>query len=89
MVSEEQVLKALSGVQDPDLHRDIVSLGFVKRLTLEGSRVAFDLELTTPACPVKDQLKAECERLVGALDGVETVEVSLTANVRITDAMSN
>jgi ATP-binding protein involved in chromosome partitioning len=76
------VLAALRVVQDPDLHRDIVSLGFVKDLLVEGERVSLRLELTTPACPVKDQLKAECERIVGALPGVRSVQVALSAEVR-------
>jgi ATP-binding protein involved in chromosome partitioning len=89
--SNAQILEALKAVQDPDLHRDIVSLGFVKNLRVEGTadgrgqqgqQVRFDLELTTPACPVKDQLKAECERIVGALPGVASVEVKLSAQVR-------
>jgi ATP-binding protein involved in chromosome partitioning len=78
----EQVLDALRAVEDPDLHRDIVSLGFVKDLRIDGARVAFRLELTTPACPVKDALKAECERLLRALPGVREVAVDLSAQVR-------
>ncbi|HZM00102.1 MAG TPA: Mrp/NBP35 family ATP-binding protein [Planctomycetota bacterium] len=84
MPTTEQVLTALRGVQDPDLHRDIVSLGFVKDLAVEGDRVRLRLELTTPACPVKDRLKEECERLVGALPGVRSVQVALSAEVRST-----
>src|SRR5258707_14258816 len=55
-VPQSTVLEALKVVQDPDLHRDIVSLGFIKELTIDGGRVAFTIELTTPACPVKDQM---------------------------------
>ena len=51
-VSEDQVLEALRRVQDPDLHRDIVSLGFVKDVRIAGDAVSFTIELTTPACPV-------------------------------------
>jgi ATP-binding protein involved in chromosome partitioning len=50
-VQQSTVLEALKVVQDPDLHRDIVSLGFIKELTIDGGRVAFTIELTTPACP--------------------------------------
>ena len=56
-VSEAAVLDALRAVRDPDLHRDIVTLKFVKNLRIEGGRVAFTIELTTPACPVKDQMR--------------------------------
>jgi ATP-binding protein involved in chromosome partitioning len=57
--TEHAVLEALKAVKDPDLHRDIVSLGFVKNLRVEGSRVAFTIELTTPACPVKEKMQAQ------------------------------
>lgn len=80
--SPELVLEALRQVQDPDLHRDIVTLGFVKNLSIENGRVAFDVELTTPACPVKDDLKAQAEQVVLALDGVQEVAVNMTARVR-------
>lgn len=81
-LSEATVLDALRSVQDPDLHRDIVSLGFIKDLRIEGGRVSFKLELTTPACPVKDQLKAECSTKVAALPGVTNVDVEMTARTR-------
>ena len=55
-VDEKTVLNVLKTVQDPDLHRDIVSLGFIKDLKIKGRRVSFKVELTTPACPVKEQL---------------------------------
>jgi ATP-binding protein involved in chromosome partitioning len=81
-VEEAAVLAVLKTVEDPDLHRDIVSLGFVKDLKIDGGSVAFKVELTTPACPVKEQLKAECERKVRELPGVEDVVVEMTAQVR-------
>ncbi len=81
-VTESQILDALRQVQDPDLHRDIVTLKFVKNIEIEGAHVKFDVELTTPACPVKEQLKQQCEEFVLALEGVETVEVNMTARVR-------
>jgi len=60
-VTKEQVLSALRAVQDPDLNKDIVSLGFVKDVTITGGEVDFTIELTTPACPVKDVMKLEAE----------------------------
>lgn len=81
MLSETAVLDALRQVQDPDLHRDIVSLGFVKNVRIEGTKVSFTVELTTPACPVKDILKAEAEGVVLAL-GASEVDVEMTAQVR-------
>ena len=82
MATEKQVLRALRRVIDPDLGRDIVSLGFVKDLKIEGGRVSLTLELTTPACPMKQRFKAECETVLEALDGVESVSVELTARQR-------
>ena len=81
---QENIINALKTVQDPDLHKDIVSLGFVKNMELDGGKVKFDVELTTPACPVKEQLKSECETKVQAIEGVESVDVNMTAVVRST-----
>jgi ATP-binding protein involved in chromosome partitioning len=78
-LTPDLVLSALRRVQDPDLHRDIVSLGFVKNLAIDGGAVRFDVELTTPACPAKDDLRNQCEHLVAALPGVESVTVTMTA----------
>jgi len=80
-VTKEQVLSALRNVQDPDLHKDIVTLGFVKEVEIAGGEVDFTVELTTPACPVKDQMKAEAEALVAALPGVTAARAKMTANV--------
>jgi len=80
-VTKEQVLSALREVQDPDLHKDIVTLGFVNDVQIEGGEVDFTVELTTPACPVKDQLKAEAEGKVAALDGVTAARAKMTASV--------
>ena len=78
----DAVLAELSKIQDPDLGRDIVALGFITRNEVEGGRVRVTINLTTPACPVKDQMKARAEELIAALPGVETVEVEMTAEVR-------
>jgi ATP-binding protein involved in chromosome partitioning len=77
------VLDALRVVIDPDLGRDIVSLGFVKQLAIDaGGGVRFAIELTTPACPVKDRLKAQAEDAVSKVQGVTSVAVEMTAAVR-------
>ncbi|MBM3772901.1 MAG: Mrp/NBP35 family ATP-binding protein [Acidimicrobiia bacterium] len=81
-VTEPAVLDALSSVRDPDLHKDVVSLGFVKHLTIDGGRVAFTIELTTPACPVKDQMRDQARAAVARLPGVTTVDVTMSARVR-------
>ncbi len=81
-IDEGAVLGALKAVRDPDLHRDIVSLGFVKDLRIDGGRVAFTIELTTPACPVKDQMRDQARAAVMELPGVSAADVTMTAKVR-------
>jgi ATP-binding protein involved in chromosome partitioning len=81
-VTEAAVLDALRSVRDPDLQRDIVALKFVKNLRISGSRVAFTIELTTPACPVKDQMRDQARAAVLGVPGVTDVEVEMTAQVR-------
>jgi ATP-binding protein involved in chromosome partitioning len=81
-LTEENVLQALKAVKDPDLHRDIVTLNFVKNLKINGNNVSFTLELTTPACPVRDQFKADSERAIrSVITGVGKVDVQMTASV--------
>lgn len=82
MVAENAVLDALKVVRDPDLHRNIVDLGFVKDLRIDGGRVGFTIELTTPACPVKDQMRDQAKAAVIGIPGVTTVDVNMTASVR-------
>ena len=81
-LTEENILNVLKGVRDPDLHRDIVTLGFVKNLKISGSDVSFTLELTTPACPVRDRFREECEQAIrGNIEGIRNVSVDITSNV--------
>ncbi|MGE3172291.1 MAG: Mrp/NBP35 family ATP-binding protein [Planctomycetota bacterium] len=80
-VSEAAVLGALRAVHDPDLGRDIVALEFVKDLRICDGNVAFAIELTTPACPVKDQMHSQAVAAVRALPGVREVKVDMTARV--------
>ena len=81
--SSQQVLDALATIKDPDLGRDVVSLGMIKELEVSSQgRVSFTFELTTPACPVRDRFKSQAEDAVGELAGVTAVEVRMTANVR-------
>lgn len=83
-INESRILEALRLVEDPDLKRDIVSLGFVKDIEIKNGIVSFKVELTTPACPVKDKLKHQCEEVVAKLPGVADVRVEMTARVRTT-----
>ncbi|HEB65679.1 MAG TPA: iron-sulfur cluster carrier protein ApbC [Chloroflexi bacterium] len=81
MVSKEQVLEALRQVEDPDLHKDLVSLNMIQDLEIEDGVVRFTINLTTPACPMKDKMRNDAERVVRALPGVEKVEVKMDATV--------
>jgi ATP-binding protein involved in chromosome partitioning len=81
-LNDAAVLNALRAVNDPDLHKDIVALGFVKGLTIDAGRVSFTVELTTPACPVKDLMREQARAAVAALPGVTSVEIEMTASVR-------
>lgn len=88
--TESQVLDALRGVQDPDLRKDIVTLGFVKKVAIDPRGVVdFTIELTTPACPVKDDLRAQAEALVAALPGVSRATATMTAQVRTRGGMTS
>src|ERR671939_796686 len=81
---EQEVLDALRVVRDPDLHRDIVSLGFVQELKIDPSgAVAFNINLTTPACPVKDDLRDQAPMAVARLPWVTDVKVKMTASTAV------
>jgi ATP-binding protein involved in chromosome partitioning len=85
-VAPEDVRAALAGIKDPDLGRDIVALGFIRDLRVEGEDVSFAIELTTPACPVRDQIKEDAQRAVRSLPGVRSVAVEMTSKVRGTQS---
>jgi ATP-binding protein involved in chromosome partitioning len=80
-VTESAVLEALSHVQEPELGGDLITRNMVRDLRIDGANVAFQIELTTPACPLKDEIET---RVHAALDpiGVETVELTWGASVR-------
>jgi ATP-binding protein involved in chromosome partitioning len=82
MPDRDAILNALRVVVDPDLRRDIVSLGFVKDVVADGGNVSLTIELTTPACPVKDQMRDQAVAAVQALPGVTKANVQMTARVR-------
>jgi ATP-binding protein involved in chromosome partitioning len=82
MITEQIILQALSQVDDPDLKKDIVTLGMVKNLKLSPGKVAFTVELTTPACPMKDAIRNACITAVHTLvDKNLEVEIEMTARV--------
>ena len=80
-LSEAAVLDALRAVKDPDLHKDIVALNFVKSVKINGTHVALVSELTTPACPVKDLMRDQARACVLAIGATE-VDIEMTAQVR-------
>lgn len=88
-VTKEQVLAALQSVIDPDLGRSIVDLGFVQNLRICGGNVAFEIELTTPACPVREQMQQQSEDAVLEIFGVEQVAITMTAQTRRPAAIQN
>lgn len=81
-VVKADVLTALSKVQDPELHKDLVALNMIRDLEIEGNTVSFTVVLTTPACPLKDQIEREAREAVAALPGVGSVIVKMDADVR-------
>jgi ATP-binding protein involved in chromosome partitioning len=81
---DQEVLDALRVVRDPDLHRDIVSLGFIQELKIDPiGAVAFTINLTTPACPVKDDLRDQARMAVARLPWVTDVQVRMTASTAV------
>lgn len=83
---EAQVLDKLRRVIDPDFGEDIVNCGFVKALNIDGGKVLFAIELTTPACPVKAEFERSAKAFVSELDWVEKVTVTMTAQEARNDA---
>lgn len=82
-LTESNILEALKIVRDPDLNKDIVSLNFIKDIKIEGKNVSFKIELTTPACPVRDEFKKLAETAVrNQIDGVGNLAIEMTASVR-------
>jgi ATP-binding protein involved in chromosome partitioning len=81
-LSESNIVESLRLVKDPDLHRDIVSLGFVKDVVIRGRDVDVTIELTTPACPVREELKTAALRAIReSIEDVGAVNVGLTSRV--------
>ncbi len=85
LVKEEEVLKALSTVMDPDLGKDLVSLGMIKDLTISEKKIGFSVVLTTPACPLKEMLRNDCIDALGTLGLVDVeLDINMTSSVTST-----
>src|SRR5436190_15540142 len=80
-VNESVVLDALRQIKDPDLHKDIVTLGFIKDLAINDGDVSFRIVLTTPACPVRDEMQNQARQLVSAIPGINSVNITMDAEV--------
>ena len=89
VVTQEQVRERLRTVKDPELHRDLITLGMVKDIAIDGSNVSVHIELTTPACPLKDQIRKDVEWAVKQISGVGTVQLEWSAQVRSSRAISS
>ncbi len=81
MPSQDEILKALSRVQEPELHRDLVSLNMIRDLKITDGSVQFTVMLTTPACPLRGRIERECREAVLAVPGVKEVAIRFDANV--------
>ncbi len=86
IITEEQVLAALSHVEDPDLKKDLVTLHMIKDVKIHENKVGFTLELTTPACPMKEMLKNACTNAVKHFVSADA-EVSINVTSRVTKAL--
>ncbi len=84
-ISKEDVLKALSNVMDPDLGKDLVTLGMIKDLNITDNKISFSVELTTPACPLKEMLRKDCINAIDSLglNGIK-VDINMTSSVTTT-----
>jgi ATP-binding protein involved in chromosome partitioning len=88
MITRESVLKALSHVDDPDLKKDLVTLGMIEDLVI-GDKISFTIVLTTPACPMKDMMVNACKTAIRMMvDSEIAVEVATTSRVRASIPMS-
>jgi ATP-binding protein involved in chromosome partitioning len=81
VVTEAAILAALRTVDDPDLRKDLVTLGMIKNVKICEGVVAFQVELTTPACPLKEKIEADCRAAVLLVPGVTQIKIELTSNV--------
>jgi len=81
MLTETDILNALSNIIDPDFNKDIVTLGFVKNITINGGIVAFTIELTTPACPIKEEFRRQADEAVSTLPGVSEINITMSSKM--------
>ena len=80
-MNQGDVLAALGKVQEPELHRDLVTLNMIRDLSIAEGKVSFTIVLTTPACPLRGQIEKEARQAVMAVPGVQTVQIKWDSNV--------
>ena len=86
MVTEEQILHALSHVEEPDLKKDLVTLKMIENIEILPNKIKFDVILTTPACPLKGHIEHACRNAIGLFVSKEIqVDINMTARVRATE----
>jgi ATP-binding protein involved in chromosome partitioning len=79
--TKEQVLAALGKVQEPELHKDLVTLNMIRDVVIEGNKVSFSIMLTTPACPLKGRIEQEAREAVLTVAGVKSVQIRMDSDV--------
>lgn len=82
-ISQEAVLKALSSVMDPDLGKDLVTLNMIRDIRIDGDNIAFTVELTTPACPLKEMIRKDCVEAIERAFG-PSVEAIINMSSQVT-----
>src|ERR1043165_3047140 len=87
-ITKDQVLKALSTVNDPDIKRDLVSLNMIKDVAVSNDNISFTVVLTTPACPLKDMIRKECEAAVRTVAG-DAYKISINMTSSVTTLRNN
>src|SRR5210317_642071 len=83
LIKEEDILKVLSNVMDPDLGKDLVTLGMIKDLSISDSKISFSVVLTTPACPLKEMLRNNCIEAIDTL-GLKDIEIDINMTSAVT-----
>jgi len=79
--TKEAVLKALGTVQEPDLGQDLVTLNMIRNLEVSGEKVSFTVMLTTPACPLKGKIEADCRKAINTIEGVKSIDIKMDSDV--------
>lgn len=81
MITDDMVLKALSTVQEPELHKDLVTLNMIRNIVINGCDIQFSIVLTTPACPLRGRIESEARGAVMKIPGVQKVEITMESNI--------